>query len=425
MADSNNTTRAAQRDKKTFRFRQQSLDSLPVPEKRTYYYDDKTPQLGLQHLPPSKSYPNGKKVFFVRVTLQGKTKRQRIVNGIYPGMPIELARIKAADEIANAAKGIDSAHEKRAKRALQVVTGLTVEQAVQLFGEKKVRRLSTGEKLPLKKSTIKSYKHSINGLLGKQLYTAPMVNLTEDIITRRINASEKSGKTYTATGCRSLSSVWNWLAKQKDYRDQLPANPIKQYALYNEGLHVAAPKQTRIELIELSEWFDAVARLPTEYADFFLWLMFTGTRFNEAKQLDWADIDWRRQVYQLRDPKNRRDVTLPMPSYVGNRLKKRKQDAGEVFPFEGDARYHRKAVCAQMGKQWTNHDLRRTFSGVAQAVCSYTSVKRLMNHAFADITEIYIGHSADLGEEIDKVQREILRLAGRPLDNVVRLEAVR
>ena len=63
-------------------------------------------------------------------------------------------------------------------------------------------------------------------------------------------------------------------------------------------------------------------------------------------------------------------------------------------------------------------------SGVAQAVCNYTSVKRLMNHAFTDITEQYIGHSADLGEEIDKVQREILRLAGRSIDNVVALEVV-
>jgi ubiquinone/menaquinone biosynthesis C-methylase UbiE len=35
-----------------------------------------------------------------------------------------------------------------------VVTGLTVEQAVILFGEKKVRRLSSGEKLPLKDKSI-------------------------------------------------------------------------------------------------------------------------------------------------------------------------------------------------------------------------------------------------------------------------------
>jgi integrase len=425
MADSDSTIRAPQRKKKTFRFKQQSLDTLPPPSKRTYYYDDKMPQLGLTHLPPTKNHPDGKKTFFARATVDGKTKRITLDNGVYPGMPIELARTKARERIGEVAKGTNPILEKRADKAAKVVKGLTVEDAVTLFGKKKIRRLSSGEKLPLKPSTITSYRQSIKGLLGEDLYQSPLMSLTEDTITKRIHTGEKSGKTYTATGCRSLSAVWNWLARQRDYRDQLPPNPVKQYALFNEGLHVSAPKQTRIDREELSEWFDAVEVLPTEYADFFLWLIFTGTRFNEAKQLDWVDIDWRRMTYQLRDPKNRRDATLPLPSYVGNRLNKRKLDSGKVFPFEGDARYHRKVVCEAMGKHWTNHDLRRTFSGFAQAVCSYTSVKRLMNHAFTDITEIYIGHSADLGEEIDKVQREILRLSGRSSGKTTRLQVVR
>lgn len=418
------STRAPQRQKKVFRFKQQALDNLPPPRKRTYYYDDKNPQLGLIHMPPSTSCPEGNKVFFVRVTLKGKTKRQRILNGTYPGMPIELARTRATEEIVKAARGVDSAQEKRAEKAARIVTGLTVEDAVSMFAEKKVRRLSTGEKLPLKSSTVASYRHSIKGLLGKELYQSPLVDLTEDVITKRVHLGEKSGKTYTATGCRSLSSVWNWLAKQRDYREQIPDNPVKQYAQYNDGLHVAAPKQTRINRDELPQWFDEIEKLPTEYADFFLWLIFTGNRLTEAKNLDWQDINWRSNEYLLRDPKNRRDATLPLPAYVGARLRKRRQDTGKVFPFDGDARYHRKIVCAAMGKEWTNHDLRRTFSGFAQAVCSYTSVKRLMNHAFTDITEIYIGHSADLGEEIDKVQRKILEIAGRPVNNVVKLEVV-
>ena len=403
---------------KSINFTTAALDALPASGKRTYHYDRKVPQLGVT------VFPTGKISFHIRATVQGRTKRVTIPNGSYPAMKIEQARKKAFELLHDVVEGTDPVQEKRAKRAAKVVTGLSVEDAVNLFGEKKVRRLSTGEKLPLKQSTITSYKQSIKGLLGQDLYQSPLVELTEDSITRRIHTSEKSGKTYTATGCRSLSAVWNWLARQRNYRDKLPANPIKQYSLYNEGLHVSAPKQTRIDREELPDWFDAVENLPTEYADFFLWLIFTGTRFSEAKNLDWADVDWRKKVYQLRDPKNRRDTTLPLPSYIADRLAKRKEKSGNVFPFEGDARYHRKAVCEEMDKKWTNHDLRRTFSGFAQAVCSYTSVKRLMNHSFTDITEIYIGHSADLGAEIDKVQQEILRLAGRKVDNVVRLGVV-
>lgn len=419
-----NSLRAKQRGKNTIRFNKESLGALPIPSKRTYYYDEKVPQLGITHLPPSKQFPEGKKTFFARVTWEGATDRITIENGTYPGMAIDVARTKAGELVGKVAKGIHPREQKRAQKAAKVVTGLTVEDAIDLFAKNKVRRLSTGEKLPLKESTTASYRKTIKALLGEDLYKGAMVDLTEDAITKQVHLGEKTAKTSAATGCRSLSAVWNWLAKQKEYRGKLPPNPVKQYALYNEGLHVAAPKQTRIEREELEGWFTAVEKLQPIYRDFFLWLIFTGNRFGEAKALDWSDIDWRRKVYQLRDPKNRRDVTLPLPSYVATRLEPRKEDAGAVFPFEGDARKEREKACNAMGKKWTNHDLRRTFSGVAQAVCNYTSVKRLMNHAFTDITEIYIGHSADLGEEIDKVQREILRLAGRPVDNVVKLVEV-
>lgn len=402
---------------KSVNFTQASLDAIGAPERgRLYIHDTKIPALGISIT------ANGTKSFFARGTVEGRTKR--VTLGRYPAMKIEQARTKAKKKLSEMAEGRDPVAEKRSERAAEAVTGLTVEDAVDLFGKNKVRRLSSGEKLPLKDSTINSYKKTIKALLGKELFAGALTSLTEDTITKRVHLGEKSGKTSTATGCRSLSSVWNWLARQKEYRGQLPPNPVKQYATYNEGLHVAPPRSGRIEREELPEWFDAVEALPAMYADFFLWLIFTGNRFSEAQGIDWSDIDWRRRVYQLRDPKNRRDVTLPLPSYVADRIKTRKQTSGPVFTFDGDARKQRLKACAAMGKQWTNHDLRRTFSGVAQAVCNYTSVKRLMNHAFTDITEQYIGHSADLGEEIDKVQREVLRLANRPTDNVVQLREV-
>lgn len=402
--------------KNKFRFTIDSIESLPTPEKRQYVYDDKVIGLGLTLL------PSGKKTFHVRATVEGKTKR--ITIGKYPDMKIDQARTKAKNELSDIAGGIDPVQQKRAKKALESVTSLSIEDAVGLFGKNKERRLSTGEKLPLKDSTIASYKQTIRTLLGEELYQGPIVKLTEDTLTKRIHKGEKLAKSATATGCRSLSAVWNWLARQKDYRNQLPLNPVKQYSTYNEGLHVSAPRQTRLEREELEDWFNEIEKLPTLPRDFFTWLLFTGNRIGETKALDWSDIDWRRNVYHIRDPKNRRDVTLPLPPFMATRLKARQEKSGPIFPLAGNAKLHKTAVSEAIGKNWTNHDLRRTFSGIAQAVCNYTSVKRLLNHAFTDITEVYIGHSADLGEEIEKVEREILRLANRPVVNVVKLEVV-
>ena len=107
-----------------------------------------------------------------------------------------------------------------------------------------------------------------------------------------------------------------------------------------------------------------------------------------------------------------------------DKLNARKKLTGRVFATNDTNRYQRDKIAKRIGKHWSRHDLRRTFSGIAAGAVPYTSVKRLMNHSYSDITEQYIGASADLGAEIEKVQREIFKLAGRPLGNVVKLEAV-
>ncbi|MCR9104728.1 MAG: integrase family protein [Gammaproteobacteria bacterium] len=424
-AQDSTTAKRKQQDKKTLRFNKDALNALPAPATRVYLYDDKVPQLGLIHHPATKTHPEGKKVFFARVTFDGRTERWRIENGVFPGMPIDLARERAREHVTAAAQGTHPIKAKRAKKAAKAVSGLTVEQALDLFAENKVRRLSTGEKLPLKPRTIAAYRHSIRKLLGDDLYAGPLNQITEAVLTKRVQTREKVAKTATAGALRSLSAVWNWLGRQREYREQLPDNPVREYSRYNEGLHVPAPKKGRIEKDELPAWFDAVEALPAMYAEYYQWLLFTGTRTGEARGLDWQDIDFKRNVYHLRDPKNRRPASLPLPSVIGAKLKNRKQDAGKVFTFADDPKRQRKKVVDALGKHWTNHDLRRTFAGVAQAVCSYTSVKRLLNHTFTDITEQYIGEAADLGEEIAKVERELLRLAGRPLNNVVALREVK
>ena len=54
---------------KKIRFTKESLESLPTPEKRQYVYDDKVIGLGITLM------PSGAKIYHVRGTVEGKTKR--------------------------------------------------------------------------------------------------------------------------------------------------------------------------------------------------------------------------------------------------------------------------------------------------------------------------------------------------------------
>jgi len=401
---------------KNFRFTVESIDRIPVPGKRTYYYDThkKASGLGITAL------PSGNKTYHVRCTLKGKTSRVGL--GKVGALKIEQARKLAREKVNEIASGVDPIAEKKALRVAETVEGLTVRDAVERFCEERRRKVkTTGEKVPLKEATKKSYRKAIKSLLGKR-YEKPIADLTERTIKRCVGnmASDATG----AAGCRSLSSVWEWLARQEEFRDHMAINPVKEFARYNEGLHRCAPRQRRIEREELPEFFDALDDCSPLIAEFYLWLLLTGARAGEAVNLKWEDIDWRRNIYRLEDPKNRVPVELPIPSVMVDKLTARQESNGLVFPSNDTNRYQRDKIVKRIGKEWSRHDLRRTFSGIAAGAVPYTSVKRLMNHSFSDITEQYVGASADLGAEIDKVQREIFKLAGRPLDNVVQLEAV-
>jgi integrase len=397
---------------KSFKFTKGSINAIPSGDKVAYFYDIEVPKLGITR------QVSGNKSFHVRQVVDGKTKRTGLAHGRWPDMSVSLAREEAIKELAHTVRGGNTIKERQDDREEEVVAQLTVEDALKLFAIGKVRRVG-GQKLPLKESTLYSYEKTIKSLLGATRFQGPIITLDEDTIKRCVD--EANSKTAASTGCRSLASVWDWLSKQKDYRRKLPDNPVREYAKYNDGLHTAAPKQSRIGREEMSAWFNQVDTMPVHISEAFLWLMFTGNRVGEALALEWTDLNFKTRTYRLNDPKNRRDVDLPIPPYLCDRLKDRSKQTGRVFEISARAlcHYHTGGF-----KDWTNHDLRRTFAGVAESVCSYATVKRLLNHTFQDITEVYIGESADLNAEIEKVGNEILRLAGRKVDNVVPMREV-
>lgn len=398
--------------KRRFRFTRDTLDRLQPGPSRQYFQDDKEPRLWVT------VQPSGKVTFHCRCTVDGQTKRIGIPNGTYPGMTIDTARTAALAIANQVATGVDPVAKRRADRADRELARITVEDAVDAFCKGKVRRLTGGQKVALKESTQADYRKKIRALLGDGLYASPLVKLNETTIAKCV---ARTPKVTGAAGCRSLSSVWNWTAKQKQYRDKLPPNPVREYSHYNDGLYVAPPRNGRLRWEDFPAFLDALEAQPAPRREAVLWLLLTGNRIGEASRLDWQDVDFKRAEYVLRDPKNRHTPTLPIPSTLVKPLRLRRKESGPVF---ANIRGAVEECARAAGVKLTPHDLRRTHSGLCAASVPEVSGKRLQNRALTDVYHQYVGSSANLHDELAKVERLFYQMAGKPLTNVTHLAAV-
>lgn len=171
--------------------------------------------------------------------------------------------------------------------------------------------------------------------------------------------------------------------------------------------------------------------------DYLLLTLLWGTRRGEAAPLRWRHrisdrqaqvcswVDLKGGWVSFFDTKNRFKHTLPLTPAVGRILVLREESvAGEwVFParssrakqghyLDSKALLSGLRQSAQIGVLRT-HDLRRTFSTVAEEMASYAVLKRLLNHrALSDVTGRYPKVDDErLLEELGRIERAMLSSA--------------
>ena len=116
--------------KHVFNFTKDSVGNIKPTDKRQYFYDTKSTQLGLT------VQPSGTKSFFVRATINGATKRIGIEKGRFPAMTPEVARDKAKLILADVVDGADPIQ----KRKRQKKADITLRDALNKYLDKKRTR---------------------------------------------------------------------------------------------------------------------------------------------------------------------------------------------------------------------------------------------------------------------------------------------
>lgn len=232
----------------------------------------------------------------------------------------------------------------------------------------------------------------------------------------------------SANNCfRALRRLFSWAIAHYEQADGtliFSTNPVLVLARRKKWRPVKA-REEYINKEDLAAWNSAVNSLQSkDYRDYFMLMILSGLRKNEAATLKWADIDFKKGVLTARNTKNRTDHKLPLTRHLRSlfesRLPKGRTVSDEEFVFPGtggkgyiqNSRLHESLVTSESGVHFTPHVLRRTFSYAAAKVRLGDSARKaLLNHLKkSDVTDAHYSpwDVEELAESLLEVQEFIL-----------------
>lgn len=388
-----------------------NLPFAPVVGKQSFYYDTELKGFGVR-------VSNQTKTYIVETKIQGKTVRVSI--GKHGVITAEQARILAKNRLADMAQGINPNAVKREDK----VKGITLKHAYDDY-------LAARPKL--KETTLSDYKTCAEKYLEEWLHK-PLIEINRDMVEQKHKALSENSKSRADLAMRFLHALYNFAKEYRDAKGQAiiidnPVDRLSAKKLWNK----VERRKTYIPPHKLKIWWDAVWSLQVDtrdsntrnsetVRDYFLLLLFTGLRREEALTLCWdTNIDLDAKTLTVFDTKNGDDHMLPLSDFLYDLLLRRKINAKSNFVFPGDGktghivefRSHIDKIQSICGLRITPHDLRRTFISIVNSLTtlmSYYTSKKLLNHKISDVTAGYIQHNLeDLLKAMQSVATFILQ----------------
>lgn len=353
---------------------------LPAPGKVDFYRDSELQGFGLQVRHSTMS-------FFVEKRVNGKNRR--VVIGNYPLLSPESARNDALVILGDMAKGLDPARTRDIKNNV----GPTLRQAFDEYMKSKEFR-------PL---TRYNYPRLIKKNLGDWL-DKPVTAISRGMVDQRFkelsrgSAIGTSGKGTANLTMKILRAVLNYAALAHEVEGQplLLSNPVSRLT-QAKAWHRLNPRQGVIPDHKLADWYKAVSALSNPTArDYYLVLLLTGLRRNEAPRLTWDDIDLGGKWLNVPSAiaKNGIEYRLPLSGFLQELFEERysnRNGSKYVFPgYRGSGRYFGcyatlRKLRAESGCDFIIHDLRRTFLTMAERLnIPHYALKKLAGHSMRD-----------------------------------------
>ncbi len=336
----------------------------------------------------------GVKSFIIEKRIDNKVKR--ITLGRYPALTVEQARKEAHKMLGQIATGSNPITEKREGMA----KGIKLKE---VFNDYLAARKG------LKLTTLRDYHTIMRDAFGEWKNKA-LGDISKDMVAKRHTQLGLVSQARANLAMRLLRAIFTFAAGQYENskgQSLFPENPVKRLSHTRAWFRV--PRRTTvIKAHELPLWYKGLQSLidhrvsgkSAVIRDYFLLVLFTGLRREEAATLTWSQIDFQAKTLTITDTKNHDAHTLPLSDFLYDLLQARYALRTNAYVFPGDGKIGhivepRKVmdkVTQASGVTFTIHDLRRTFITIAESldIPAY-ALKRLLNHRMnQDVTAGYI-----------------------------------
>lgn len=354
-----------------FNFTKTAIDGLPLPEKGwAYHYDLKVHGLGIG------IGKTGKKTFILYRKVNGRPRRHTL--GRYPDLTIEQARGKASKLNADIANGLDPAEIKR-QRAAELTFGELFNQYIERHAKHNKR-------------TWAEDKQRFEQYLQKPLGKKKLSEVNRQLVASIHSEITLAGHPVVANRVLALiSSVYGWAMSV----GLVETNPVQGIKRNREK-----SRDRFLQSDELPRFFKALAEEENAtMRDYFLLSLLTGARRANVLSMQWADINFERAEWRIKDTKNGTPQTVTLSPEAVEILRNRLPSTPTQFVFPGTGK---SGHLEEPKKGWQRilsrggisdlriHDLRRTLgSWQAKQGASLAIIGKSLNHKNQNTTAIY------------------------------------
>ena len=241
----------------------------------------------------------------------------------------------------------------------------------------------------------------------------------------------KSGKPLSAASIKHqlvlLNRILNIALQWGEFEGSNPCKRVEKPKLNNTIVAYLSEDENTSLVNVLNEWPDKIPAASIKFA------MFTGIRRNEVFKLEWRDVDLNRQTMKLRDPKGKKDTTLPLSPQAMKVLENVPREFETPFIFYSTNGAKRATIrhtwvkvkeAAGLPETFRFHDLRHNYAShlVSNGVSLY-AVQALLTHKDAKTTQKYAHLNDDALRQAANLSGQLLSESGNE-NNVIDLKEV-
>lgn len=340
-----------------------------------------------------------KRTFLVATSVRGKQFRMML--GYWPLMSLDEARTKAMEVLRLCRNG------ERPSRELPPEVP-TMREAYVAYCKAK----------GIKPSSQRRYESFYRTHFGEWL-DHPVSDMAHGAFASHCHDfSQTKGKALVELGRGVIGALAKYVNAVHDLNIQSPFVKLAAAGLLPER---TTPRARVLQESELPAWRDAVDKLRERQRDFLYFVLYTGLRRNEARELCRSQIDLAGGILSVPETKTGRPHSLPITPLMREILERRCQGLeSEDQLFKGVSAEHLSKMAIRVGApRFMLHDLRKMLATVGKKAGLEDAVlRRILNHT-APKTDVlnrhYVGLTdKDVLDALLRTQSELVQLLTAP-----------